>query len=382
MNSYVETYQFEDQFKHYAIDANFIGGEIQSTGLSFDNYQRMHTETRKLNRGRRGPAPDWAFNAAQLRQIIVRNLEMRASFRKPLPGSDQVRLAAAQKVLIEKCRPAIITALEGLCADYVAAKKRGDVTRADFLAPKIEESDTQIRFIDRAPQILAGVVWHYYRCGLDSVATASALGFKPPHVRALLWRLGKTAGELGYVPRKAVKHRPKNAERARASRFAGLLYGKDCGGVGKTWAQAKAAMGEPDTHNGQFRRILKKYGLWKPRHGAPSFHINVTIAARLRAEGRGYPEIGKRLGVSAYVVMYALRRAGKDTPTKWHNNPHRGRVDLVEAKRLRAEGWTYRRIARHFGVCTNAVWNRLRYKGKHATDSNAPVGRFASTDAS
>ena len=197
---------------------------------------------------------------------------------------------------------------------------------------------------------------------------------KPPHVRALLWRLGKTAGELGYGPRKEIKHRPKNAERARASRFAGLLYGgPGSGSVGKTWAQAKAAMGEQDTPNGQFRTILKKYGLWKPRCGAPQFHINVKQAARLRAEGMGYPQIGKRLGVTACVVKYALRREGKDTPTCFKQSLHRGRVDLEAARRLRAEGWTYRRIAQHFGVFTNAVWRRLR------ADSNTQPGRFASS---
>ena len=312
VNSYVETYKHERSVNRHPVHVDFIGGAAQSNGIAFEDYQRMGTHTHKLNSGRRGSAPDWAFNSAQLREIIVRCMEKRVEFRKvSLPFTDAERLTVAQKVLAGKNRPRLVATINKLCAEFMDAKKRGDTIRAGLLAQKVEETDTQLVMIDHAPRLLAGCVYYYYRLGLDSVAVGQQLGLKPPHVRGLLWKLGKVAGELGYGPRKPIKHRPKNTERARASRFAHLLKKK-------TWAEAKDEMGEPETHNGQFRRLLKKFGLWKPRHcGGLRVAVDVKKIARLREQGLGYQKIADELGTTYQTVRTKLKRAGLFKP---HND--------------------------------------------------------------
>ncbi|MGH9635620.1 MAG: hypothetical protein ACRD72_12380, partial [Candidatus Angelobacter sp.] len=40
--------------------------------------------------------------------------------------------------------------------------------------------------------LVCGVIYRYYRVGLDSVGVAKDLGVKPPQVRQIIWRLGKT----------------------------------------------------------------------------------------------------------------------------------------------------------------------------------------------
>jgi transposase len=137
-------------------------------------------------------------------------------------------------------------------------------------------------------------------------------------------------------------------------------------------------MGEPDAHNGQFRRLMQKYGLWKPRYYAPHHYIDTNKAAGLRAEGMSYTEIGKRYGLRNGTIQTILRRAGKDTPTRFKQSLHRGRVDYVEAKRLREEGWTFDQIGARFGVGASAILNGFKYRQKKAAtakDSRATVGQ-------
>ena len=59
--------------------------------------------------------------------------------------------------------------------------------------------------IENPAKYYAGVAYHYWRCGLTSVEVGQELGIKPPHVRCILWRMGKVAGQLGYAPVKSIK---------------------------------------------------------------------------------------------------------------------------------------------------------------------------------
>jgi hypothetical protein len=192
-----DTYQFKTRINN-VVSAEFDGHEFRSKGIAYEDYARMHTQQVKLHASRRNSTPGWAFDDAKLREIILRCLEVRAGLRRPQPGTHAQRLARAQEVLASFMRQELTTRIDELCAKYVAAKRAGNFARERALSQKIEETDTQLRLIYQAPQVLAGVVYYYWRCGLDSVAVGHQLGIKPPHVRGLLWRIGRVAGLLGY----------------------------------------------------------------------------------------------------------------------------------------------------------------------------------------
>jgi hypothetical protein len=206
-----DTYQFENRANH-PVHADFDGHDFHSNGVAFEDYARMHTETHKLAAWRPS-IPDWVFNDSKLRAVIVGCVEARArngTERIDRTGTHAERLARAQKKLAED-RPNLEARIDNLCAKYVAAKRAGDAVLTRHFGQKIEEVDTQLRMIDSRVNYYAGVAYHCWRCGVDSVAAASRLGIKPPHVRALMWRMSKVAGELGYGPPKTIKQgRNKN----------------------------------------------------------------------------------------------------------------------------------------------------------------------------
>jgi len=258
--AYQQTHQYADSVNRHPVSARFVAGEWQSPGLSYDNYSRMQTVTHLLNSGRRSPAPDWAFHDRKLREVIVVCMELRAYWRnrKPTQGDDAERLRAAQKFIADKHRPALMARIEKLCREYVGLKQAGVTGPVlSTLGCKIEEIDTQLRILDCTPQILAGVVYHYWRCGLNSVETGAQLHIKPPHVRQLLWRLNKAAGQLGYGP----------------------------------------LMKEPKVREGTMGQL--------------NLERNLVLAAKLRANGTSMKEVMQLFGFkSKHKLHVALRAAG------------------------------------------------------------------------
>lgn len=212
-----DPHQFAGRYNqlHRPVQVDFIGGEIQSTGLDFRDYSYMHMQERKLAPGRQVAAPDWAMCDTKLRDVVVRALEIRAAFRKPQPGTPAERLARAQRELVTKQRSLLISILDGLCKRYMELKLERAHPHKRLLARKIEEADSALRLVDKAAVIYAGAVFHYYRRGLDSVAVAAALGIKPPAVRRTLWRMRRVAGELGFGPKVIVQHRPGTLAKAK-----------------------------------------------------------------------------------------------------------------------------------------------------------------------
>jgi hypothetical protein len=178
----------------------FIADEFVSTGLSHDDYAGMHVQNRGTAE-RRLAAPTWAFNDSQLRELLVHFIERRAGFRNPRSGTHAERLARAKARLASRV-PRMTTTLTDLCREYVAVKKRDrDARRRRLLEIEIENLDTQLRFIKKPEAIVAGVVFHYYRRGADSVETGLCLGMKPPHVRMILWRLNRLWDQMLDSPR-------------------------------------------------------------------------------------------------------------------------------------------------------------------------------------
>jgi hypothetical protein len=199
----LETYQFGEG-AHYPVHVDFDGHDFHSNGISHDDYARMQTQRHKLNAYRHGASPDWAFNDSKLRAVIVGCMEARAqngTEKINRTGTDAERMERAQKKIAEK-HSGLEERINKLCKLYVTAKRAGDAALTKHFAQKVEETDTVLRLLDNPAKFYAGVAYHYWRCGLNSVETAQQLHIKPPHVRQILWRMGKVAGQLGYGPPK------------------------------------------------------------------------------------------------------------------------------------------------------------------------------------
>lgn len=205
----------------HPVHADYVGnGEFESTGIAFEDYKRMSMQQHKLGAGRKNAPPAWAFNDSQLRAVIVGCVEARAYMiantfgTADCTGTHAERLARAQQFLSAK-RANFEARIDNLCKQYVAAKNAGNLAQARDIAQKVEELDTSLRMIDNPAKFYVGVAYHYWRSGLNSVETAQQLGIKPPHVRALLWRMGRTAGELGYGPVKSINKGVRGRAAAR-----------------------------------------------------------------------------------------------------------------------------------------------------------------------
>src|SRR5262249_7218535 len=163
-----------------------------STGIAFEDYERMSTQTRKPSSERRLPTPDWAVHDGKLRELLVNHLELRAGFRHAQPGTQPERLARAVAKLKESTQEKV-TVIKRLCHEYTTIKRSNQSDpRLRELQTQIENLDTQLRLINKPAELLIGIVYHYYRQRLDSVGTGLALGIKPPMVRATIWRLNRT----------------------------------------------------------------------------------------------------------------------------------------------------------------------------------------------
>ncbi len=211
------TYQFAGNERH-PVYVEYIGGEIKSSNISFDDYSRMTTQRHKLRRS--SIVPMWAYNDTKLRAVIVGCVIARAyqqAAKRFCYGTDAERLARAQKKIADEHRPKLIARIDKLCAQYMAAKRAGDAELTTLLGQKVEETDTQLRMIDNPAKYYAGAAYHCWRSGLDSVAAGLNLGIKPPHVRCLLWRMGKVAGQLGYGAPKIVQRRPGSKAATQAA---------------------------------------------------------------------------------------------------------------------------------------------------------------------
>jgi hypothetical protein len=177
-------------------------GEWKSTGIAFSDYARMSVQQHKLAPWRRLETPSWAVNDSQLRELLVAFMEERAFNRAAQPGTFAERLANAQKKIIADCSELTKT-IDRLCTRFVELKRTVPFTpeiakQATNLAQQIETLDTRLRFEsnDGGLAMICGVVYRYYRLGLDSVGVGKELGIKPPHCRQIVWRLSKTWEKL------------------------------------------------------------------------------------------------------------------------------------------------------------------------------------------
>lgn len=211
------------------ISATMTASGWLSNGISFDDYSRMSTRTKKASGERRLPTPLWAMNNAMLRRVIVQFMEERAFSKKErtaFKGTLKERLDRAKARIVAK-RPAALSVLARLCEEYVEIKNKGlkpgmtdkewneskeqpfmefaegearyldEQKRLKQLESEIEGIDTYLRISENGgADIVAATAYLYYRAGLDSVGVGAELGLKPPHIRQMLRRLHQTAKEL------------------------------------------------------------------------------------------------------------------------------------------------------------------------------------------
>lgn len=206
--------------KDYPVKARRIVDGWSSPGIDFSDYARMQTHQRKQSGERRLPTPKWAVNDTMLRALLVSFMEERAGFRKEQKGTLLERLERAKKAIINQ-RPRLITTIDKLCHEFVVLKQLGacpelsdeelnaslaqPMIMPEFARPfisqkrqreleiEIEGIDTYLRCTQNGgADVVAAIVYLYYRAGLDSVGVGQELGLKPPHVRQTLWRVHET----------------------------------------------------------------------------------------------------------------------------------------------------------------------------------------------
>lgn len=164
-------------------------GEVTATGFSFEEYAFAQTRVRKQCGERRLPAPSWAFNYAQLRELLARFWEWRAGIQHPRIDAPEKRLRYAYRRYMRKYVPKFRETLHKLCHELVACT---DSKRRRQLEIEIQGTDTQLRTAERGPAVVAAIVQLYYAVGLDSPGVGAELGIHPMAVRQTLWRLHKT----------------------------------------------------------------------------------------------------------------------------------------------------------------------------------------------
>jgi hypothetical protein len=155
------------------------------TGLSFQDIGRMHCVRRSQAVKRRKGTPIWALNDASLREVICRYLEHRYYLPSAPHKSFEERLAIC-KAEASKSIPRYVELLDSL------------LDRQESLrSVEIQNVDSKIVLERRGfPAIVCAVVYQSYRLGWSSTQVAAETGMKPPHVRILLYRLGRVWADM------------------------------------------------------------------------------------------------------------------------------------------------------------------------------------------
>lgn len=197
-----------------------------TTGISFGDFGSMHVHKRERSQERRLPTPKWAVRDDLLRELIVVYLEERfyvkANPNLTLPERLVIARAAAEHYCPYKREllEAWLADYHNLCTNgrndltddeaiqlFVSLKSiRGqlpldaDVAREHLASKKIHDLEIQIQNIDTDiilterghAEVIAAIVYLYYRLGWDSVTCAEQLNLKSPHVRQVTARLHST----------------------------------------------------------------------------------------------------------------------------------------------------------------------------------------------
>ena len=192
--------------KQLPVSASFhADGEVESTGLSFSDYERCQTQTHKLSGERRLETPEWVLNSASLRKVMISYLLSRSMSHKACLRlgslSERDKLTAALKAIRER-EQNFIQRLVLLEDEYVAHSKCDSEwckNRRKLLRRCISSLDSQI-ILQRNPDRFFQILYCYFFLRYSSAVTADACQLTPCNVRQILRRMGQTAERLGFAP--------------------------------------------------------------------------------------------------------------------------------------------------------------------------------------
>ena len=357
-------------YAHAPVSAQVNGeGAWESPGIDFSDYGRMYSFNQKLEACRRLDTPEWALRPALLRQVIVHYVERRAGFKKPLPGTERERLARASQRNAERCKMNEAV-LRNLCVRFVELKKaNADPAALAMLKIQITNLDTRLLIDKTVAGIAVRAVHLYYGAGLDSVAVADELGIKPPHVRALIWKLNWIWDKLNGVAKPRNRRSRRTARphfRVDSHKAAQMLA------EGRTYEQVGRAFG---VHGNEILLAVKYAGLWIQRRRGCKPNKSAPEIARMAAEGISYAIIAKKFGVSRMQIYRRLKKAQLWKPRRIWDKPsmprvphQKGRSPYLEHQQFNADiaiglylaGKSVPEIARSFGYAPGTGQNRTR----------------------
>lgn len=225
----------QPSFDHFAFEAPQPGVKYSGRGtravsaesrISFQDYGRMHIQRRVRAQERRLPTPKWAVTDELLRILLVTYLEERFYCHPPAGADLSLRLAIARQAAINYA-PRKRELLDSWLDDYyrishtnfgeiddeqvielfISLKEvngqlpiNAEIARNYLTKKKLKNLEVQIQNLDTDlvltskghAEMIAAIVYLYYRLGWDSVTVAEELGLKSPHVRQVLARLHGT----------------------------------------------------------------------------------------------------------------------------------------------------------------------------------------------
>jgi hypothetical protein len=231
-----DKHQFANRRPHPVTAASDGHGGFTSPGIAFEDFSRMSSMQRKTTGVRRLPTPKWAVNDKELQHLLTVFMEGRAGFRKhkdPLIETKKDLTKEALQVRLERAKAKVMSRREGMFAvmkklneEYVRIQQQHplyetDLIRLRQLENEIQGIDTYLRYSENGgADIVAAIVYMYYRTGMDSVGVSAELGIKPPHVRQTLWRLHRVADRIAGIKRVVPTKEEREARKlARAERL-------------------------------------------------------------------------------------------------------------------------------------------------------------------
>ena len=110
--------------------------------------------------------------------------------------------------------------------------------------------------------------------------------------------------------------------------------------------------------NGAVRRALLRQDvtLRRERVGRPLAHVLTDDQLdRYRRGEVSAKALAREAGWPLQTVCAALRRQGVAVRPRGRRPPRRGRAEVAEMRRLRAEGWTLARVGQRFGLTRERV---------------------------
>jgi hypothetical protein len=234
------------------VDAEYTSEGWTSTGLAFEDYERMSSRASSVPLRHRRWTPAFAASDEKLRRVLLHRAWMYVHGAK-----------------------AISTPADYKAIDAAATKKALELSKVHFIncpAHKRAENDAHMAAVRKAGSYLAlqnAIAYRAWRLGQDSVAIGESLGMSPQAIRVNIQRLCNAARDLDYetFPRHHSLGKPRGTStiiltgKMDVSSRIITLYK-----TGKNVSQIAQAIGYPKGHgNNRVRDALIKAGIYKGR---------------------------------------------------------------------------------------------------------------------